>query len=56
MMKLKCKNFMYIGLIFLFVAVACSARIDESIVFSDDIDDSGPISTGLFLMELTFLM
>ena len=48
MMKLKCKNFMYIGLIFLFVAVACSARIDESIVFSDDIDDSGPISTGAF--------
>ena len=39
---------MYIGLMFLFVAVACSARIDESIVFSDDIDDSGPISTGAF--------
>lgn len=46
-MKLKFQKCLYVGLISLF-ATACSTRIDESIVFSDDVEDPNPVTSGTF--------
>ena len=47
-MKLKCKYFLYLGLLFFFITTSCSTRINEPIIFSDDIYDSDPVTSGTF--------